>query len=462
MKLSLIIQGHDGGNKYWAELRPEMIALFVAPFILLLLAIALLPLFFPKFWEHNKNKAIISLILGAPIGFYFLLHDRTTLLHTMLDYVAFISLLASLFIISGGIYIRGSLAGLPIVNTGILAIGAILANLIGTTGASMFLIRPLIKANKGRIYNRHIIIFFIFIVSNIGGLLTPLGDPPLYLGFLKGVPFDWTLRLFPMWITAVGALLVIFNLVDQYFFNKEDLETKGSLIEDRVHQSEPIGIDGAHNFLFLIVIVLIIVTSGYLVFPESKRSFGEEMGGIISKAFQVILMGIIALISYLATKKSTREKNFFTFNPIIEVALLFAGIFLAMIPALLILEAQGSKMGVSQPWQFFWASGGLSSFLDNAPTYLTYTSLASGLMLTSHENLNLLAVHPQGMLLLAAISCGAVFMGANTYIGNGPNFMVKAIAEEAGIKMPSFFGYMKWSIAVLVPLFLVITFLFFR
>lgn len=441
-------------DQFWKSLSGGQIALFVAPFVLLLLSIAILPLATPHFWEKNKNKGLIAFIFGAPVALYFLVYDWHKVFHTAMDYLAFIALLASLFTISGGIHVRGAFAGLPIVNTAFLAIGAVLANLIGTTGASMLLIRPLIRANERRRHKAHIIIFFIFIVSNCAGCLTPLGDPPLFLGFLLGVPFDWTLRLLPQWAFMVVSLLILFNLFDQYQFNKEDLQTRGSLVENVAASKKKLEIEGKLNFLYLLCVIATIVIAGYVVYPR--------WGDLPSKVLQIVLMALLAVAAFKTTRPQVREANGFTFHPIIEVAVLFAGIFAAMIPALEVLANRGGELGVSAPWQFFWMTGALSGFLDNAPTYLTYATLAKSTLHIPGEGLGELVRHPEGARLLSAVSCGAVFMGANTYIGNGPNFMVKAIAEEAKIGMPGFFGYMTWSAAVLIPLFIGLTFLFFR
>mgnify|MGYP001581188384 CR=1 FL=1 len=421
----------------------------VIPFALMLLSIAVIPLMFAHWWESNLHKGIISLILGIPVALYILKVHAPELGVVALDYLSFIILLGALYIIAGGIHIKGSLAGTPLINTAALGIGAILASFIGTTGASMLLIRPLIKANKARHNKAHIVIFFIFIVSNCGGLLTPLGDPPLFLGFLKGVPFLWTFNLAWEWLFTCGILLIVFNVYDQWKFHKEDVARPGDL-DKQVEPSQALGIEGTVNFLFLGGVVAAIFLSGYL-----NWQFG------IKEAF----MALMAIFSIVVTKKHTRKSNEFTFNPIIEVAVLFAGIFVTMIPALMLLNARGSELGLTQPWHFFWATGLLSSFLDNAPTYLTMTSAASGILnvpLSPMYLKDLLAVGEQGVMLLTAISCGAVFMGANTYIGNGPNFMVKAIAEESKIKMPSFFGYMAYSMLILIPIFILTTFIFFR
>ena len=427
----------------------------VIPFALMLLSIAVIPLAFHHWWESHFNKGIIAFILGIPVAVYVATIHPAELHVVTMDYISFIILLGSLYVISGGIYIKGSLAGTPLINTVVLAIGAALASFIGTTGASMLLIRPLIRANKARKDKAHIIIFFIFVVSNCGGLLTPLGDPPLFLGFLKGVPFLWTFALWKEWLFVNVLLLVIFNLYDQFKFNREDIVTPGALTE-QVEPKHPLGIEGSVNFLLLAGVVAAIFFAGDPFGPDPKHPwpFGVKEG----------LMLILTVLSMIFTSSHARKSNEFTFNPIIEVAVLFAGIFVTMIPALMILNARGSELGLTKPWHFFWATGGLSSFLDNAPTYLTMTSTASGILnvpLSTHYLKDLLDVGSQGVLLLTAISCGAVFMGATTYIGNGPNFMVKAIAEESKIKMPSFFGYMVYSILILVPIFIITTLLLF-
>ena len=427
------------------ELGKELPLYSIVPFALLLLAIAVLPLAVPHWWERNRNKAIISSICALPILLFLIANDYHLLVHTATEYFSFIILLASLFIISGGIHLKGAFAGTPLVNTAFLFVGAILASFIGTTGASMLLIRPLIKANEKRCHKAHIVVFFIFIVSNIGGCLTPLGDPPLFLGFLRGVRFEWTLILLPQWMFVTSVLLVIFNLLDQYWFNKEELATHEPLVEE-VQPKRMMRIYGKMNFLFLFGVLVAIFLSGHF-----KAPYGVQEGAMI----------FMTILSLWLTPREYRKAHDFDFAPIVEVAVLFAGIFVTMVPALLILNARGGELGVEKPWQFFWATGALSGFLDNAPTYLTFTALASGLVKTDASHLNLLADDPFGGSLLIAISCGAVFMGANTYIGNGPNFMVKSIAEKSGIKMPSFFGYMLWSVVILIPIFIITTLLFF-
>ena len=418
----------------------------VIPFALLLLAIAVLPLAAGTFWEHNRNKALVSLVLGAPVAIGVAKLDAPVALHTAGEFVAFILLLGALFVIAGGIVIRGTLAGTPGLNAVLLGIGAVLASVIGTTGASMVLIRPLLRANSVRLRKAHVFVFFIFIVANGGGLLTPMGDPPLFLGFLRGVPFAWTLRLWPAWLLANGALLLLFYVVDSTIFRREDLERPGDLDEIAVEHQVPISIAGKHNLLLLAGLLGVLLCAGTFRFHPLARDAG--------------ILGLVVL-SLVTTPKELREENGFSWQPIVEVAALFAGIFATMIPALAILNARGGELGLVHPWQYFWASGALSSFLDNAPTYLTFASAASGSLGTDAADLGQLLQSQRGAALLAAVSLGSVLMGANTYIGNGPNFMVKSIAERAGVRMPGFFAYMGYSAAILLPLFAAMTWVFF-
>jgi Na+/H+ antiporter NhaD/arsenite permease-like protein len=418
----------------------------IIPFVVMLLSIALLPMAIPAWWDSNRNKTILSIAVSVPVLFLVIRTASDLLVHSVLDYISFISLLGALFVISGGIYVKGSFAGTPLVNTGFLAAGALLANLVGTTGASMLLIRPYMRANHARRHKTHLIIFFIFVVSNIAGLLTPVGDPPLFLGFLRGVPFHWTLTLFPQWAFAVSFLLVVFNIYDQYVFNKEDVETPGALTEE-VQPRRRLHVEGTENFLYLGGVVGAAILSGAFGWPK-----GVQEGMMIS----------MALLSWFRTPRSVHHANHFHFHPILEVAALFLGIFVTMIPALEILNSRAASLNLREPWQFFWISGALSSFLDNAPTYLTFAAMGTGLVGGSAADLSILLNSALGVSLLTAVSCGSVFMGANTYIGNGPNFMVKSIAESSGIKMPSFGGYMLYSGAVLIPLFILETLIFFR
>jgi Na+/H+ antiporter NhaD/arsenite permease-like protein len=433
----------------------------MAPFVLLLLAIALLPLLAEWFWQHHHYKAVVVLLLALPVAGYLLYlgpwngHRSTRLLlHELGQYVSFIILLASLYTVSGGILLTGSVRATPLTNTAFLGLGAVLANVIGTTGASMLLIRPLLQINRQRRHARHLAVFFIFIVSNLGGVLTPLGDPPLFLGFLNGVDFFWTVRLWPQWLVANGLVLFVFLAWDARAYRREPPAAAGP--------DEPPGerlrLRGTVNLLFLAGIIAAVVL-------QSPRA-GAACAAALSRVFPCPpltltppwgegLMVLMALLSLAVTPRALRRGNGFTWGAMIEVAVLFAGIFVTMGPALAWLREQGPALGVTEPWQFFWLAGGLSSVLDNAPTYLTFATLAAG----RQADFTWLAENRP--LVLQAISCGAVFMGANTYIGNGPNFMVKAIADEAGFRTPSFFGYLLYSGLVLLPVFVVVMFVFF-
>lgn len=402
----------------------------VLPFIGLLLSIAIFPLAAPHWWEDNKNKAWLGVAFSLPIILVILQNEPALLAHTLSEYTAFIVLLGSLFVVAGGIVLEGDLQATPAVNTAFLAVGAVLANLIGTTGASMVLIRPFLRTNRQRQNIAHLPIFFIFAVSNIGGCLTPLGDPPLFLGFLQGVPFSWTLSLWPEWLLAIGLVLIVFYAFETRAYGAEKSQ---ALLKDK-KQQKPLQLRGRRNVLCLAGIVAAVFL----------REPGRE-----------IIMLTMGILGFAWTPADYRKKNAFTFIPILEVAILFIGIFITMVPALALLREHGREFGITRPWQFFWLSGSLSSFLDNAPTYLTFISLAQGIGIPGP----ILGIPEQ---LLRAISLGSVFMGANTYIGNGPNFMVKAIAEEMKVKMPSFFGYMAYSGLILLPIFLIVTLVFFR
>jgi Na+/H+ antiporter NhaD/arsenite permease-like protein len=435
------------------------------PFVVLLGVIAVGPLVAHRWWESNRNKALVAALISLPILLYLgvALGDagRLILAEKVRDYVSFVVVIGALFVISGGIYLEGSLSGTPLGNTVLMGVGAVLANLAGTTGASVLLIRPLLRANRSRRQTVHIVIFFIFIVSNCGGLLTPLGDPPLLLGFLKGVPFAWTLSLWPQWLTVTLALLAVFNVWDQWALDKEERERRGSQLE-QVMQHPPLRIRGLYNLALVAAMLVTIVAAGRAAARGRAWPYG----------IQEVIIVLIALAAYLVTPKHYRERNAFTFGPLVEVAVLFAGIFITMAPLLEILnewsqgrrEVLGMAFGIAEPWQFFWVTGVLSSFLDNAPTYLTFSASAAGLQGVAAHGAFLsefLATGPEAGRVLTAISTGAVFMGANTYIGNAPNFMVKAIATEHGVRMPSFFGYMVYSAAVLLPIFVATTLIFF-
>jgi Na+/H+ antiporter NhaD/arsenite permease-like protein len=401
----------------------------VLPFLGFLLAIALFPLTAPRFWERHFGK--VSAAFGVPVAGWFLVIAPRELSHTVLEYASFLVLLGSLFTISGGILVRGTIRGTPAVNCAFLAAGAVLSNLLGTTGASMLLIRPLLRANSARKRSAHVYVFFIFVVANIGGALTPIGDPPLFLGYLKGVPFFWTVRnLWSFWFTATVIVIGIFYLLDRMAVRSEGEDRRAETSDPSGRK--PLMLAGKRNFLLLGT----VITAVFLPAPVRET----------------VMLAATAL-SVWKTPAWIRRENEFTYHPIKEVAILFAGIFATMIPALLILKARGGELGVTEPWHFFWASGMLSSFLDNTPTYLTFFSLAQGLGGTA----DIVGIPAP---ILRAISAGAVFMGANTYIGNAPNFMVKAIVEASGVRMPSFFGFMAYSGAVLLPVFAVITCLF--
>jgi Na+/H+ antiporter NhaD/arsenite permease-like protein len=400
------------------------------PFAAMLLAIALLPLAAPDFWSSNLRKLAIGAVLGLPVLVLYARHHPAALAHAAGDYLSFIILLGSLFVVSGGVLVTGDIEARPSVNTAFLAVGAVLASLVGTTGASVLLIRPLLATNQERNHVAHTVVFFIFAVSNIGGCLTPLGDPPLFLGYLLGVPFTWTLRLAPHWLLANALVLAVYYVWERRLHARESAT---ALARDRT-EVRPIRVTGKRNVLFLMAVVASVAGLG--------------------APYREIAMILVSAISLALTPWGVREANRFTFHAIYEVAALFAGIFLTMLPALDILHARGPELGLASPWQFFWATGLLSSFLDNAPTYLTFLAIAQSLGLRAEV---VGVTHD----VLAAISVGAVFMGANTYIGNGPNFMVRAIAEERGVKMPSFGAYMLYSGAVLIPIFAIITLVFF-
>ena len=438
--------------------------IWVIPFIGILLSIAVFPLVAPLFWHHHFGKVslfwAVSLIgpfllkEGLEITLYELLHVA------FLEYIPFIILLLALFTISGGVRLTGSLVGTPSVNTLIILIGTILASWMGTTGAAMLLIRPLIRANAHRKHKVHVIVFFIFLVANIGGSLTPLGDPPLFLGFLKGVDFFWTTTamLKPM-VFMVICLLILFYVFDKYYFGRElTLETNLN------GESHKLGLEGSFNLLLLLGVIGGVLLSG---FWDGKGIYYDvyhirlELQNLVRDG---LLLGL-TYASWILTSRELRIANDYTWFPIIEVAKLFAGIFVTIIPAIAILKAgtHGALVSVVSSvsnadgspidFMYFWATGILSSFLDNAPTYLVFFNTAGGNATTLMGDL------PNTLL---AISAGAVFMGANTYIGNAPNFMVKSISEASGIEMPSFFGFfIKWAVPILFPLFILVSFLFF-
>ena len=434
------------------------------PFAGILLSIALMPLVTPIFWHHHFGKVAAAWSLAFLLPFAVVFGPSmagASLAHALLEeYIPFVILLTALFTVAGGIYIRGNLHGSPGLNTAILAIGAVLASFMGTTGASMLLIRPLIRANDHRKHMAHIVVFFIFIVSNAGGSLTPLGDPPLFLGFLKGVDFFWTVsHIFQETLFLVGVLLALFYVLDSWYLRRRE----EILPVDPTPDTRGIGFDGKVNFALLGVVVFLVLLSGFWKSLVSFTIAGTTVGlpGLVR---DVGLVGV-TLLSLWLTPKQVHSDNQFGWGPMQEVAKLFAGIFLTIVPVIAMLKAGTNgpfgaivsavtrSDGSPDPAMYFWATGILSSFLDNAPTYLVFFNTAGGDAATLMTTL---------APTLAAISAGAVFMGANTYIGNAPNLMVKAIAEDRGVKMPSFFGYMLWSFGILLPLFFVITFIWFR
>lgn len=438
----------------------------VLPFAGILLSIALFPLLAPHFWHRHYPKVAMAwaIIFALP----FLAVYRGDAWHEMLhialiDYVPFIILLWGLYAVSGGLLLRGSLAGTPRVNTIFLLVGTLIASWTGTTGAAMLLIRPILRTNSKRKYKVHVVVFFIFLVANIGGSLTPLGDPPLFLGFLHKVPFFWTLRLFPMMATASLILLGLFYFIDRHYYKKE-LNELGPQAE--VKEKVPLRVDGLHNLIFLAGILGAVLLSGFWKAGD-VNILGIHVG--IQDMTRDALIVLMGLLSVWFTPKRLRKDNDFTWEPIREVALLFAGIFVTIIPALAILRAgeQGHLAflikAVREPWEYFWMTGFLSSFLDNAPTYLTFFNMQLGRFYPGLPETSAVAglLHTHAVYL-EAVATGAVFMGANTYIGNAPNFMVRSIAEEAGVDMPSFFGYMfRWSIPILIPTFLLIGIIFY-
>ena len=441
----------------------QLSALWGIPFAGILLCIALCPLLTPQFWHHHFGKvaAFWALLFLIPFALLFGAGAAgVALVHALLaEYIPFVILLTALFAVSGGIYIKGNLHGSPLLNTSILAIGAVAASFMGTTGASMLLIRPLIRANDNRQHKMHVFVFFIFIVSNAGGSLTPLGDPPLFLGFLKGVDFFWTAKyIFPETLFVVGSLLAIFYAMDFYYYHKREEVLKF----DPTPDSKSIGFDGKANFILLFGVMGLVLMSGTWKPGVNFNIAGTDVGlpGIVRDVGLII----ITLISLKTTARSVHEANQFSWGPMAEVAKLFAGIFLTIIPVIAMLKAGidgpfGAIVasvtradGTPSPLAYFWATGALSSFLDNAPTYLVFFNLAGG--------------DPQALMTtyastLAAISAGAVFMGANSYIGNAPNLMVKAIVEDRGVKMPSFFGYIAWAACILLPLLAIMGWIWF-
>ncbi len=444
---------HEAPSVFWA-----------LPFAALLLAIATFPLIHRThhWWEENRSKLLVSAILGGLILAYYGLRGDgfhgsapglgtvgSVLKHAILDdYVPFLTLLFALYVIAGGMRVTGDLVATPGVNTLFLGFGALVASLIGTTGASMVLIRPVLETNQERKKVKHTVVFFIFLVSNIGGSLLPIGDPPLFLGYLQGVPFLWTLNLTPYWFVTVGMILVIYYVWDRYEFRHESIESKKA---DLRHVTR-LRVRGGINLLWMAGVVMAVG----LIVPG--RTLPGTSFVVPTYLREAVMLGLTGL-SLATTPHGLRKTTQFSYGPILEVACLFLGIFITMQPPMEILQAKGAAMGLSTPVQFFWASGSLSGVLDNAPTYLVFLQIAKTLPIAPGASTVALLDGQVATSLLVAISLGAVFMGALTYIGNGPNFMVKTIAEQRGVAMPSFFGYVAYSASVLIPVFIAVSFL---
>ncbi len=438
------------------------------PFIGLLLCIALCPILLSKIWDKYQPLIVFLWSIAAIIMFssvFGINKSAEAFLDTVVnDYLSFIVMLFGLYCVAGNISFEGDLAGSPLVNVILLAIGTLLSSVIGTTGSSMLMVRPVVKMNSWRKRKYHIMVFFIFLVSNIGGCLTPIGDPPLLMGFMRGIPFFWSLHLFPILLFNMVILLTIFYFIDMKKYRhdiahgrKPDISKAGTEISFR----------GLHNIIFLIMIVLGVILSGILPKISMFKAHGGGVKGLnlpfnvtlsYPSIIEMVLILLAAYLSFKTTDKTVRRANHFTWGAIKEVAVLFIGIFITMQPTLLLLKEYGPNLGITKPFEMFWTTGALSSFLDNTPTYLVFLTTAGSLGF-AHGMVTSLGTVP--IKVLSAISSGAVFMGANTYIGNAPNFMVKAISDENGVHMPSFFGYMKWSILILIPVFILDTLAFF-
>ena len=438
------------------------------PFACLLLCIAIIPLVKGEWWEKYRPFAVIfwSLLFIIPFAVKY---GAGTAAETVLeclvnDYLTFIVLLFGLFCVAGNITVEGSLVGSPRVNVILLGIGTFLSSWIGTTGASMLLVRPVIKMNSWRRNKAHIMVFFIFLISNMGGSLTPIGDPPLLMGFSRGVPFFWSIRFFPILLLNMIILLTVLYFIDKRAYRKDI--AAGYMPE--IKENEPlIRFEGLHNIIFIVIIVVAVILSGVLPDVSFFQNAAGEVISIpifgevklaITSLIEVVMILLAAFLSFKTTNAEIRKKNHFTWGAIQEVAVLFIGIFITMQPALMILKAVGPTLGINKAWQMFWTTGALSSFLDNTPTYLVFFTTAGTLGFANGITTSAGIITVK---LLTAISCGAVFMGAGTYIGNAPNFMVKSIADENGVRMPGFFGYMLWSIGILVPVFILDTLIFF-
>lgn len=418
------------------------------PFALMLLCIAVTPLVAERWWSNNTHKLYVAILLSIPTGIYLTANGMGEhLSHQVLkDYIPFIILLGALFVVTGGIRIQGDIQARPRNNTIILAIGYFLASFIGTTGAAMLLIRPLLQFNAQRKYVSHTILVFIALVANCGGILTPLGDPPLFLLYLRGADFNWFMNFLPEWLLVGSIILLGYYFVDKYiYYHKEET---ASIIAD-VREKSPIRISGRINIAYLIGIILAVAYINPSHFPQMSA----EGAPLRLTAMREIVLIIITLFSMMTTRRGVREGNQFSWEPITEVAVVFIGIFITMTPALIYLNSNAASLGFSEPWQFYYGTGLLSAFLDNSPTAVAFHTVAQGI--PHAADIPLVAGVPND--ILRAISLGAVFFGAMTYIGNGPNFMVKAIAEQNGIKMPSFFGFIfRFSLVILLPVYILV------
>ncbi|MBT6153323.1 MAG: sodium:proton antiporter [Planctomycetaceae bacterium] len=456
--------GHGGSEAHPVAASPALYS--IVPFAALLLCIALLPLFrkTEHWWECNWNRLLIAGVLGSvTLLYYAFVYGHGVVDHSshalsaagwpaavtvlknaiLVEYIPFITLLFSLYVISGGIAVEGHLVGRPKLNTAIIGIGGLMASFIGTTGAAMLLIRPLIAANRNRKHVSHTVVFFIFVACNTGGCLLPIGDPPLFLGFLRGVPFDWTLSLWPMWLFMNISLMAIYFVWDSLRYRGEDQKT----VEAKPESKQPFALRGGVNFLWLIGVIACVI-----LFDPSKAVPGTHWHAPLY--FRELMMLALTALSLWSTSPQIRQQNSFNYDAILEVAALFIGIFICMQAPVQLLTLHGASLGVDSPQKFYWGTGILSSFLDNAPTYVVFFETARS---TGTDGPSVAGI---SVVVLSAISLGAVFMGAMTYIGNGPNFMVKAIAEKNNVRMPSFFGYMAYSCAVLLPLSFIMTWIF--
>ena len=435
---------------------PHIEPYLLIPFGIMLLSIAIIPLIFPRFWGKNINKLLFVVLVSVPTA---IMLSRAGLKHQLehqmlYDYIPFITLLAALYVVTGGIHIHYSTTPRPIVNATIMFIGYGLASLVGTTGAAMLLIRPLLEINRDRQYKIHTLLFFIAIVANCGGVLTPLGDPPLFLLYLRGADFSWFQTLFPQWVFVGSVLIFLYVAIDTYIWKRKEVIGVHPRMEDEEDEPIKISFSGAVNLFYLSAILLSVA----FINPNEIPAMAKKDAPWYMRFLREIVLATIILLSMISTKRRVRKVNHFSWEPITEVAILFIGIFVTMTPALLYLNANAASLGLTEPVQFFYASGGLSSFLDNAPTAVAFHTVAAGLPVA--EGAQLVAGVPESML--TAIALGSVLFGAMTYIGNGPNFMVKAVAENDGVRMPSFFGYIfKFSLIILLPTYILMALVFF-